>query len=226
MRSKPMAALSILFVTCVLVEVEAVHAEKAVQTNLELITQLSTEVVEDLLSDIPREIAPRRVILSPHASDERYEFLTNVFTRTLTANGYRTFSARGGAAALKTAASEDSTGGIMKLEFQAIEFNLSYPKIYRSHLIGGRKVKRYAEVKLFTKLLDPRDEAVVWVGEASRSREDQFPHRLLDYVEAGVFDFNKPPRESTNWGRIVEPVVVGGIIVGLIYLFFSNQSGD
>ena len=45
-------------------------------------------------------------------------------------------------------------------------------------------------------------------------------------VEAGLYSFTKPERETKKWGRIVEPVVVSGIIVGLIYLFFSNQSGD
>jgi len=79
---------------------------------------------------------------------------------------------------------------------------------------------------LYAKLLDPENEAVLWVGEAERSHEDQFPYHLISQVEEGVLGFTKPPHQTVKWSKIVEPVVVSGIIVGLIYLFFSNQSAD
>ncbi len=65
-----------------------------------------------------------------------------------------------------------------------------------------------------------------WVGEAESSYEDSFPFGRISEVEDGAFAFTKPPRDGTNWGKIVEPVVVSGIIVGLIYLFFSNQTDN
>ncbi len=49
---------------------------------------------------------------------------------------------------------------------------------------------------------------------------------MLFQVENDLFTFTKPEKKATNWSKIVEPVVVSGIIVGLIYLFFSNQSSD
>ena len=114
----------------------------------------------------------------------------------------------------------------MELQYQARDFTLSYPKVYRSFLIGGRKVKRTARVNLLAKLIDTRDRSVVWVGEASDTYEDQFAHKHLAQVEAGLFEFTSPPKSQADLGKIVEPVVVSGIIVGLIYLFFSNQDNN
>jgi len=92
-----------------------------------------------------------------------------------------------------------------------------YPEITLTAPLG--------DFRLLAKLVEPANGHVVWMAEASKSYDDQFSHDDIDEVEAGLYAFTKPPRESRNWGRIVEPVVVSGIIVGLIYLFFSNQ-GD
>jgi hypothetical protein len=72
-------------------------------------------------------------------------------------------------------------------------------------------------------LVDPTDQSVVWIGEAERSHKDKFSYGDLEEIEAGSFMFTKPEQKSTSWGKVVEPVVVSGIIIGLIYLFFSNQ---
>ncbi|MFQ5510541.1 MAG: hypothetical protein ACE5EO_01710 [Candidatus Krumholzibacteriia bacterium] len=202
-----------------------VRAEEPVITNLQLMTILTDEVIEELLSRMPASIKSRPVILAPYTSDERYEFISNGFSRILTSNGYRTLKKPVPAAGGSGAGAPPAVGGI-RLEYQALDFSLIYPKAYRAHLIGGRKVKRRANITLLAKLVEPGDEAVAWIGEASRSREDQFAHRLLPQVEADLLEFTKPEIPSTRWGRVVEPVVVSGIIVGLIYLFFSNQDNN
>ena len=35
-----------------------------------------------------------------------------------------------------------------------------------------------------------------------------------------------PVRDEVKWGRFIEPVIVTGIVVGLVYLFFSNQDSN
>ena len=86
-------------------------------------------------------------------------------------------------------------------------------------------MKRKADVGLHIKLVDPVDHSVIWLGDAAKDYEDQFSYGQIADVEAGTLAFTKPDKTSTKWGKIVEPVVVSGIIVGLIYLFFSNQNG-
>ena len=191
--------------------------------NLDVMRMLADEAITELLAAMPSQARNHPVILIPFGVDERYDFLTNQFSQTLTSNGYRIYQA---------AASNDSTvaqgnrpnGTGYDLEYQALDFSLTYPKVYRSYLIGGKKVKRSARIRLLAKVIDPRDQSVIWVGEALKSQDDQFAHKYLSRVEAGLYDFTKPQQNGSSWGKIVEPVVVSGIIVGLIYLFFSNQN--
>lgn len=196
-----------------------VAADEPTVSNVDLMNKLTSESVDEILTRVPDNFHSRDVVLVPYALDERYEFIDNVFTRILTAKGFRV---RAGVAG--NAASKARTDSGFVLEYQATDFNLAYPKIYRSYLIGGRRVQRSADVRLIAKVVDPADDSVVWMGEAGRSSRDQFSYGELPTVEAGVFAFTKPPRKTTNWGKIAEPVVVSGIIVGLIYLFFSNQT--
>lgn len=198
----------------------AAHAGNPVTTNLDVMDTLAGQVLLDVLAGVPSEHQVRDIILVPYANDERYDFLDYVFTRVLTMNGYRTRALTG-----KTV-NDTTLSSSLILEYHALNFTLRYPKIYRAYLLGGKKVKREADIKLHARLVDPVDETIVWVGESSKHYEDQFSYSHVDDVELGDFSFTKPPHDTTNWGRIVEPVVVSGIIVGLIYLFFSNQTDE
>ncbi len=203
---------------------------ESLRSNLELLTDLSTEVIEELLLEFEAKLEPvQGIALAPHGKDEKYEFLMNVFTTALTANGMKIYPV-GKALPADTSGAQPKTEATktnaMKLEFQAFEFSLTYPKVFRAKLIGGKVVKRKADVKVFAKLLDSSDQSVIWAGEASRSHDDQFDYSARPAVEKGLFSFTKPPIETPRWGRIIEPVVVSGIIVGLVYLFFSNQSDN
>ncbi|MEJ2722025.1 MAG: hypothetical protein P8181_12940, partial [bacterium] len=149
-------------------------------------------------------------------------------TGLLTARGVKTHDRLGQAAGDSVSAAGASAipNNKLWLEFEVLDFDLRYPKIYRKYLIGGKVVKRRADVRLLAKLVDSGDGLVLWQGEASKTYEDQFPYSQISEVEAGLHEFSKPPREGRSWGKVVEPIAVSAIVVGLIYLFFSNQSGD
>jgi hypothetical protein len=191
--------------------------DEPVPTNLEVMHDLVADVAKELLASVPADVAFGSVTLSPYANDDIYNFVGDVLTAVLTDAGHKVYQAR--------QAPPDTTGTrAMTLEYQAQHFSLTYPKIYRPFLIGGKKVKRKASVGLSVKLVDATDQSVAWIGDASKSYEDQFSYGKLAEVEAGTLAFTKPPRSSTKWGKVVEPVVVSGIIIGLIYLFFANQN--
>ena len=199
----------------------------AVKSNFEIMRSLTAQVTDELVSSFPPDSAARELLLVPSTRDERYDFIGDILMDSLAARGYRAHipvPAAPGPADSAVAPPVVAEPFGLRLEFQATEFSLRYPKIYRSHVIGGKKVKRSAGVRVQVKLVDPRDGLVVWMGEASKSYDDRFPYGMIGEVEEGLYEFTKPPRESRNWGKIVEPVAVSGIIVGLIYLFFSNQS--
>lgn len=112
------------------------------------------------------------------------------------------------------------------LTFQNVAFAMSYPDVYRSHLVGGKKIKRRADVRVHATIADAATGQVLWVGEAGREHEDEFDYGDSARVEQGSYPFARPILPGGGWGKYAEPVFVTGIIVGLIYLFFSNQSDN
>jgi hypothetical protein len=66
-------------------------------------------------------------------------------------------------------------------------------------------------------------EDVVWVGRGSVERVNLVPAGKLDLVAGTNFPFNPPALESKSMSSYVEPVLVTGIVAGLIYLFYANQ---
>jgi hypothetical protein len=206
------------------------RAEDPVKTNFDILRTLTVQVADELVASFPPDSTARELWLVPASRDERYDFIGNILMESLAAKRYRAHIPVPPAASpadstgmgTKSPAAVEVSG--LRLEFQATDFTLRYPKIYRSHVIGGKEVKRSAGVRVQIKLVDPRDGLVVWMGEAARSYDDHFPYGMIAEVEEGLYMFTKPARQSRSWGKIVEPVVVSGIIVGLIYLFFSNQS--
>lgn len=205
------------------------RGESRVKSNYDVMDKLASEVCAELISKMPADLPTREIRLAPFGRDERYEVIGNAFTRALGEKGYRAYlpvtAAKGDSSAVPDTSYVAGGGTGLRLEFETIEFSLRYPEIYRSRLFGGKNVKRSADLRVLARLVESQNGLVLWMSEASRSFGDQFSYDDIEDVEASLYEFTKPPRESRNWGKIVEPVVVSGIIVGLIYLFFSNQ-GD
>lgn len=215
----------------------AVRAAEEVASNLDLMTQLTGEIVDELYTKFQGSLDGRTLSLKPFASGEDYVFVGNVFTSELTKRGVTVLqmqppvpaASAGGNAALQQMSpssplASSDTG--LVLQYQNIAFGLAYADVYRSHLVGGKHVKRRADVRLLTTLSDAATGEVLWVGEAAREHEDEFDRDDAARVEQGTYQFARPVMPSSGWGRYAEPVFVTGIIVGLIYLFFSNQSGN
>jgi hypothetical protein len=113
-----------------------------------------------------------------------------------------------------------------RFSYQIIKMALTYPKICRRYWLGAKEVERRAEIGIFAKLIDMDSGDVIWVGDTAKSFDDTIDYSLLKRVEDENYVFTKPARDETSWTRILEPVVVTGIVAGLVYLFFSNQSND
>ncbi len=209
----------------------SVRAAEAVASNLDLMTQLTSQVVDELYTKFQGSLDGRAFMLRPFASGEDYTFVENVLASELTKRGVTVLEPQAAGAAPATGGNPSldpaapSSGGYV-LGFQTIAFGIVYADVYRSHLVGGKHVRRRADVRLMVTLSDAADGRVIWVGEAARNHEDEFEHGDAARVEQGTYQFARPVMPSSGWGRYAEPVFVTGIIVGLIYLFFSNQSDN
>jgi len=203
------------------------RAAETLVSNLDLMEDLTGQVFDELYGKMEGSLKGRTVRLKPFASGEDYTFVGNVITDRLVSRGVTVIPPQpvapagtytGAAPAPAPAADE------VVLQYQAIAFGVRYPDTYRSFWVGGKNVIRRADVRVLATLTDTANGSVLWMGEAARDHEDEFSAGDAAAMEQGTYAFAHPAAPTSSWTRFVEPVFVTGIIVGLVYLFFSNQS--
>lgn len=103
------------------------------------------------------------------------------------------------------------------------EARVDYPRLFRSGLFGGLHVERRAIASLSAELRRPGTRSVYWVGAADTSLADHVMRSEVALLE----DASHPETHGTvpnqSWQKVVEPVLVVGLVVGLISLFYTNR---
>lgn len=127
------------------------------------------------------------------------------------------------AAGVEVRTAPDSLDPIV--EFEVVDLSVMYPQSRRAHWYGGgRVVQREARARLFVRALDPAGARVLWADRAEAWRRDEVPAKQLRALEEEKpVAYEKPVPPATHWNKVLEPLVVTGIVAGLIVLFFSNQ---
>lgn len=90
----------------------------------------------------------------------------------------------------------------------------------RSGLLSGT-VQRQAEATVALSL--SRDDALVWQGEYRAVAADRIPRNRVDLLGNTDYPFAKTDLTAQSWSRFAEPMIVSGVLGGLVYLFFSNR---
>jgi hypothetical protein len=216
------ASLLVVFTIAAMVaSAPVVRADDVAQSNLDLMTQLSYQVAEEVLAKFQQDLSGKHLQVRPYGTTEEYVFLSDVFVRLLEERGIEAVVKKTQAANVTAQPAAGEKPYV--LDFKLPIFRLSYPEVYREHMVGGKKVRREASIRVSAKLLSDTGD-VVWIGESSADQTDQFSYGDRARVQEGSYVFTEPEIPSSSWGKIVEPVFVSAIIVGMIYLFFSNQS--
>lgn len=218
-RTVSMLCLALVITTLSAVSSPQGTGEQTI-TNYEILEKIAGEALDELAVNMP-SIASETVILirkEGGVSSGIDKVFENQLVRKMTGAGLRI--------ADKTAAGDQTETSEYIFSYQIITYYVKYPDIGRSYWVGAKEVERLAEVAIFAKLLDSSSGEIVWVGEAQKKYEDRIAYSLLERVEDPDRDFTVPVRDEIKWSRLVEPVVVTGIVVGLVYLFFSNQDSN
>ncbi len=113
-----------------------------------------------------------------------------------------------------------------RLFYRVTDFSFRYTDVYRKYVVGPRRIRRLAKVDLHLRLASPRESAIVWSENVAHSAADVVPFGKADLLESKTYAFAKPERGQSALARLYEPLIVGGIVGGLVFLFYSNQSGD
>jgi hypothetical protein len=192
---------------------------RGIPTNFQIMERISAQAVQDIVAAIGA-IPPEDVVLLNKAKTAgSVDFvLENAFVRDMRAAGI--------GLAVEGPKKDDTVvaSGNYRLSYQIIRLSLSYPRISRTWGLGSKHVARAARADLFVQFIDLATGDVLWVKEIHKEYNDTINYSDLKLVEEAQYDFTKPSRSEFKMTKLLEPLVVGGIVIGLVYLFFTNQS--
>ena len=85
---------------------------------------------------------------------------------------------------------------------------------------------RLAQVELHMRLMEEGGRRVTWSKNVQHSTSDVISYGSAAYLESAAYAFAKPERSPSFLTKLYEPLIVTAIVGGLVFLFYSNQSGD
>ena len=181
-------------------------------TNYECLRATARAASEQLIAGMPRSGAETSLALRPVGNAAGNFLVENTLASALATVGWR----------VNTRA--DSSAAHV-LEFELVDLGVEYVHTYRNAWFGEKRVVRETRARLFGRLLDNDGHSILWADQTERRDRDEVPAAALPVLEdMNPPDYLKASLPPQRWNKVVEPVVVTGIIVGLIFLFFSNQS--
>ena len=192
--------------------VVASAAADTIPTNYELVRETAARVCTQLASGLRAHAAQGVALRSVSAAGGNF-LVENAFTTAL------------GEAGVAVRAKPDSSGPV--LEFEVIDLGLAYVDTHRRMLIGAQTVEREARARVFARLVDPSGQGILWADQASARTRDEVDRDLLSELEErNPPDYARATLPPARWNKLVEPIVVSGIVVGLILLFFTTQESN
>jgi len=184
-------------------------AAQTVPTNYELVRETARRACLDLVAGV-RAHATSAVALRAIGAASGNFLVENAFASVLAEND------------VTVRTRPDSAGPV--LEFEVVDLGVAYVGTNRRLAIGAQKVEREARARVFARLVDPAQQRVLWADQANvRVRDEVRGDDLALVEERNPPDYAKATLPASRWNKLVEPIVVSGIVVGLIVLFFLNQ---
>lgn len=189
-------------------------------TNLQIASMVANTAFDRALAEAPLT-SGQRVTIAPAGSHPLNFVVEHAVLRHLAKRGVS-------AAVRRTPVPDDtSAAGMVDLNQPVLEYEVATARVTYLRLIGwlpGRvRIERQAQVEGRLGMRDPRTGAVLWVGDAAFNLLDSFPRGQLPLVEDPRFSDLRSPTPSRNLDKLVEPVIVVGIVAGLVALFFQNR---
>lgn len=191
-------------------------------TNLEMVALAANAALERSLAAAPLD-SGSHVLLAPAESHPLNFVMEHAALRALAKRGVTTTVRR-------SIIPDDSLGAVTAaagdpvLEYQLATARVTYLRLVGGYVLPSRmKVERQALVAGGLTLRDPGGTRVLWLSDAGHNFLDRFPRSQLERVEDGRYTDLKANLPERNFGRLVEPVVVAGVVSGLVVLFFQNR---
>lgn len=122
---------------------------------------------------------------------------------------------------------DERAGGdqVYEIAYRIVSCETTFPRAWREWVIGSRKVERRAAVDVHFQLSDSTT-AIVWAGNVQREKREIIPGARVQELATPGQSFTSAQIEPGGWDKMLEPVLVAGIVGGLIYLFYTSRSTD
>ena len=184
---------------------------------------VAATVAEELLRGV--SIPPGRpVVLRSPAPGDTLGLLTNQLVERLRAQNVTVrFPAASAAVGDSPAATGASADSPLHLDLQVDGSSVSYVRRIGSFPFGTKGYERLAAMRANATLLDPANGEVLWTRSATRTATDLVPKSQVVYAASGSGLLNPqvPRGGGTRW---LEPLIVVGVVAGLVVLFYSNRN--
>jgi hypothetical protein len=128
----------------------------------------------------------------------------------------------GGAPDPPSLARADSTDLVLNLEVRSA--GVSYVRPVKSFPFGIHGYRRLASMQVGATLLDPVTRQVLWARSASAQAADEVRRGDLNYAQTGSGGLVPLPPHAGGGTRLLEPLIVVGVVAGLVVLFYSNRN--
>ena len=209
--------------------VEAARADKPPpMTHGMALDSVAAVVASDLLRDA--NIPPGRpVVLVSPAPGDTLGVLTQRLVGQLRGRNVpvRLVPPGGAAAANPDSATSIVNDGLsqshpLRLNLQVDGSGVTYVRRIGKFPFGTKGYERLAAMRANATLVDPASGEVIWTRTSTRSATDIVPKGDVVYAASGSGRLNPAvPRGGTRW---LEPLIVVGVVAGLVVLFYSNRN--
>jgi hypothetical protein len=121
-----------------------------------------------------------------------------------------------------TRARVDSTDVDLHLEVRSA--GVAYVRAIRKFPFGVRGYQRLASMQVGASLVDCSTREVLWARSASARAMDEVRQGDLSYAQSGSGGLNPVLPRAGGGTRLLEPLIVVGVVTGLVVLFYSNRN--
>jgi len=206
--------------------VEARAGHTPPPTHSMALDSVAAVVASDLLKDAP--IPPgRAVILASPAPGDTLSLLTQRLVGELRGRQVPVRLMAPGAAMTEdpdtTLARAEGGGHPVRLNLQVDGAGVTYVKRLGKFPFGTKGYERLAAMRATATLIDPIGGEVFWTRSSTHSATDVVSKGDVAYAASGSGRLNPPVPKGggTHW---LEPLIVVGVVAGLVVLFYSNRN--
>lgn len=217
-------SIGILAATAALLGASAARAERvAPPTHTAVLDSLAARVTAELLGgeSLP---AGRALTVAQTIPGDTLGLLGQRLLQELRARGGTVrIQAPPGAGAVDPVTGAVADSADLRLVAAVQSEGLSYVRAYRGFLGRPKAYERFGYLKATLTLLDGPTRSVLWTRSASAEHRDRIERGDLDYVAVGSARTGPLPPGGGGF-RLLEPLIVIGVVAGLVVLFYSNRN--